>query len=409
MFDLFRKRPARLGKAFTLPLVLVLAFACASPAPQPSPPPQGCSPDFAYSGGWLGGDGVYSVDLPGGSQRTLWLFGDSFVSDDAEARNRVGSTFVHNSIGVSRCRDGNFSIRYHWGRDEDGAAEAMLDTGDPERYWWLFDGFIYRDSLYLGLLEVRPAEPQGALRLPFRLSGMSLARIDNPLADPRSWHPQIASLSPSDEAFPGSSMVVHDDSVYLFSFSQLEADRQPRFLARLPLSALTPFPADLSANLETLTRGGHWGPGFLPERARPLFPDNATEMSVEFHPESRQWLAIYASPIQVAEPEVKTAGSLGDAPPSNTVYLRRAERLEGPWSERVAVYQYPETDTDPAIYCYAAKGHLGYSPPGEVLITYVCNRRSNPGEAASDTLGQLLRDMEIYRPRTTLIPLAPPE
>ena len=46
---------------------------------------------------WLGGDGAYSVDL--GGERTLWLFGDSFIAT-SPAHTRSESTIVRNSIAV---------------------------------------------------------------------------------------------------------------------------------------------------------------------------------------------------------------------------------------------------------------------------------------------------------------------
>src|SRR4051812_32924952 len=46
---------------------------------------------------WLGGDGAYTIDL--GDDRTLWLFGDSFVATSA-AHVRTESTIVRNSVAV---------------------------------------------------------------------------------------------------------------------------------------------------------------------------------------------------------------------------------------------------------------------------------------------------------------------
>jgi hypothetical protein len=37
-----------------------------------------CLPYFPDKDGWYGGDGAYSIALD--KQRTLWLFGDTFVS-----------------------------------------------------------------------------------------------------------------------------------------------------------------------------------------------------------------------------------------------------------------------------------------------------------------------------------------
>ena len=42
------------------------------------------------SGGWVAGDGTFSLELPGG--RTLWLFGDSFIGTV-----NPGSSLVQNA------------------------------------------------------------------------------------------------------------------------------------------------------------------------------------------------------------------------------------------------------------------------------------------------------------------------
>src|SRR5690606_24624691 len=69
----------------------------------------GCGPDvsarawpeadvlFHRDARWLGGDAAYSVDL--GDERTLWLFGGSFVAT-SERHVRGESTMVRNSVAV---------------------------------------------------------------------------------------------------------------------------------------------------------------------------------------------------------------------------------------------------------------------------------------------------------------------
>src|SRR5262245_58918263 len=61
---------------------------------------------------WIGADAAYSVDL--GGDRTLWLFGDSFVATSA-ANVRSESKLVRNSIAIQTGRDPETaSIVFHW-------------------------------------------------------------------------------------------------------------------------------------------------------------------------------------------------------------------------------------------------------------------------------------------------------
>jgi hypothetical protein len=354
------------------------------------------------------------VPLPGGSpdeRRTLWLFGDSFVragpaSGAAAPADRSGAAFVHNTIGISRCANDGFRIDYHWGDGADGGPAAFFESGRADRYWWLFDGFVLDGALYVGLLEVEPAEPRGELGLPFALVGMRLARIDEPDAPPAEWTPRLLVLSRSREAFPSAAMVLRGEHVLLFSFTTTRDGHQPRFLARLPVAALRGGDEDLEPHLETWTRDGRWTPGFLPDRARILMPDNASEMSVAPHPDhapEARWVAVYGAPLQTGE-----TGS-GPAARSGVVFARVAPRPEGPWSARRPVHVIEEVGArgDAAgagTICYAGKEHPAFARADELLITYVCNAVAEPGEDATSAWRRLVEDVDLYVPRVVRVP-----
>jgi hypothetical protein len=133
--------------------------------------------------------------------------------------------------------------------------------------------------------------------------------------------------------------------------------------------------------------------------------DNASEMSVDYSGELDRWLAVYGSPIQSGEPA--EAAAMGYSP---TVYLRVADRLEGPWSERIPIYRFPElrdAQRAPGTFCYAAKSHGALATPGRLLLTYVCNLAAQPGESGFETLQHLVGNMRLYRPRAVEIALPP--
>jgi hypothetical protein len=427
--------PSRMPRSTTAAVLLAMlasfSTGCATgtTASLPFSEPSACEPSFPYRNGWLGGDAAYSVALPGGSAaqqnaadaenslRTLWLFGDTFVAPhaaDREPENRKGSILIHNSIAISRCDTGRFEIEYHWKTNEDGSPRAFFAESDAndtreldesERYWWLFDGFVHAGALYLGLLEVRNAPNEEVAGLSFRLVGMRLAKVPNPGDPPSEWRFETSKLSDSLDAFPGSAMVLEGGYVYFFSFTRFDDRGRPRFLSRLKLSRLSPFPGDLTAELETLVARERWEPGFDPDRAHPLMDDNASEMSVEFDTDLGRWIAIYGSPVQDGS-DHETIRRLY----SDQIFLRYADALEGPWSQRYTIYRIPELESraesspDPNLVCYAAKGHLAFSSPGEILITYVCNLLAFDGEDSWAILERLSRDMNLYRPRTVVLP-----
>jgi hypothetical protein len=382
-----RSRRRRLAPLLALASLCALACAGAgAPAER-----AGCWPRFPYRDGWLGGDGAFSVPLS--PERSLWLFGDTFVGEP-EQRDRAGASFVHNSIGISRCRaDGSFEIAYHWGRGADGRPRAFLEREGPG-WWWLQGGFVHAGRLYLGLLEVEPAPPHGPLALPFRFRGSALARIDDPDADPASWRPTLLPLSRDPSALPLAALRTHGAHLYLFAFLERGDERHPRILLRLPLARLSD--PDPGAALETLDAGGGWLPGLLPGRARILMDDDATEMSVRHDAGLAKWIALYNFP--------DTHEDFPATPASDAVWLRTADALEGPWSPRQLVFRIPElapqaaAPPDPNTGCYAAKEHPQFSRPGSLTFTYVCNLFGAPGQDDLAILGRLARDMRLYRP-----------
>lgn len=382
----------RIARATVRALLALLAVACAGP-PASAPRAPACWPRFPYQQGWLGADGAYSIPLS--ESRSLWLFGDTFVGA-AEQADRSGARFVHNSIGISECRsDGRFEVRYFWGDGPDGEPRAFLERG-ARGWWWLFGGFLHEGHLYLVLLEVEDAEPRGSFALSFRFAGTALARVDDPSADPRSWRPAVLPLTRGGVALPVSSVLIQGPYLYLFTFLETGEGSSPRTLLRLPLARLSEGGTQLEQALETLDAGGAWLPGLVPERARILMDDAATEMSVRFHPELGKWVAVYSYP--------DPSGSFPETPARGAVYARSADRLEGPWSEPWLLFLAPELAPeswpapDPNTGCYAAKEQPGFSRPGSLTFTYVCNLFAGPAEDPMGILARLVRRMDLYRP-----------
>ena len=88
----------------------------------------------------------------------------------------------------------------------------------------------------------------------------------------------------------------------------------------------------------------------------------SSELSIRYHPELKKWMAVMFAPTWF----------------SDTIILRTADQLTGPWTEGQPIYNVPEmkkanTGYDPDTFCYAAKEHPEFEKPGELVFTYVCN------------------------------------
>ncbi|MRR16770.1 MAG: hypothetical protein EG826_09985, partial [Deltaproteobacteria bacterium] len=145
--------------------------------------PAACLPAFPDRDGWYGADGAYSIGLD--ENRTLWLFGDTFVSDEPGRKDRIGmDVLLGNTVAVSTCRPGpGFSIRYFVKKRND---KFVSFFGENE-FLWPQDPFIAGKVLYIPLLVVQAA-PDAPAPFNFKIGGFKIARIaDFTADDPRDW------------------------------------------------------------------------------------------------------------------------------------------------------------------------------------------------------------------------------
>ncbi len=154
--------------------------------------PAGCLPFFPDRDGWYGGDGAYSISLNDG--RVLWLFGDTFVSDEEGRRDRTNMKVVlGTTLAVSTCTaDSGFQIRY-WLKKNNG--EFVSSFGEKE-WLWPQDPFLVGRVLYIPLLSIK-ANPEMPGPFKFEIAGHKLARIENfEHADPNRWTVEYLDLTP---------------------------------------------------------------------------------------------------------------------------------------------------------------------------------------------------------------------
>jgi hypothetical protein len=136
--------------------------------------------------------------------------------------------------------------------------------------------------------------------------------------------------------------------------------------------------------IEYLTTEGRWEKE--PDRARiqVVLDAAVSEMSVRYHPGEGKWVAVYLS--------VRNNG--------DQMLCRKADRLEGPWSEpEVLIGSIPEVDPnspryDRNTFCYAGKEHREFARGGNPIVTYVCNSHNDLEKDSSF----IRRNLFLYRP-----------
>jgi hypothetical protein len=308
---------------------------------------------------WLGGDAAYSVRLDG--ERTLWLFGDSFISV-GEAGGRESSVMVRNSVALQTGGDpSSASMAFYWRRDEEGKPASFFPEQD-RTWFWPADGVQVEGQLTLFLYRVEPDGSPGSLG--FELSGWTAVRVEQPDADPLQWR-----MRPLDVPGAGAGVVVGAAVVREQGHVLAYAVRRTTGHEVLALRwADTAFKkGDLSHPKWWRGADRGWGTG-EPEA---VMTRGETEFSVSRLDGSSLWLQVQSRPF--------AGGEIG---------VRYAPAPTGPWSDICTIYHPPEADRK-ELLVYAGKAHPELEG-ADLIATYVANT-VDPG--------LLVRDTGIYFPR----------
>jgi hypothetical protein len=123
---------------------------------------------FDREDGWTGGDGAYSVALP--EDKTLWLFGDTWIGKIRDGRH-VDAVLINNSLAIQQGKDPVTAVlHFYYRQSVAGHSEPFIRPLDGRNWFWMYDGVLAPDGLYLFLMELERAETSG-----FRVVGTWLA------------------------------------------------------------------------------------------------------------------------------------------------------------------------------------------------------------------------------------------
>ena len=373
-------------------ILLFLSFLLAScfalqPVQYPERTPEArCLPSFPDRDGWYGGDGAYSIGLD--EWRTLWIFGDTFVSDEEGRKDRIGMDVVMGTtLAVSTCAaNAGFNIRYYLQKKK---GQFVSSFGENE-WLWPQDPFIAKGVLYLPLLVIQ-ALPDTPPPFNFTIAGHKIARIkDFQADDPRLWPVDYldwtGALAKGVQALATTS-VVHQDHVYfypLYRYRQGNINISGNILARIAIDHI-----DNPVNhFEYWTADG-WQKELQPEKVKIIFAAGASELSVRYHAQDKEWMAVYLSP--------ENRG--------NQLLYSTAQSPVGPWSPPAALNEtIAEIDPQSPLYdqntfCYAGKEHRQFASGKNLVITYVCNSLEDAARKESF----IRKNLFLYRPTVKVI------
>ena len=97
-----------------------------------------CVPSFPFQQEWQGADAAYSIPLQDG--RVTWIFGDTLYGDKRLVTGEE-PRMVHNTIGISTCKDGKWNIDYTIKKDAKGNPDSFFKPQQNNgTYYWALDG-----------------------------------------------------------------------------------------------------------------------------------------------------------------------------------------------------------------------------------------------------------------------------
>ena len=386
----FHGRFNKYSTGVILLLICILLTSCQAIRPSSCPfqyPQARCLPSFPDRDGWYGADGAYSIKLD--EQRTLWLFGDTFVSEEPKRKDRIGmDVLLGTTMAISTCSENTgFNIQYYLKKKN---GKFVSSFGNNE-FLWPQDPFIAKDTLYIPLLIII-ALPENPSPFNFKVGGHKIARIrdfqnDNPNSWPVDYLDWTNALAPGIEALATTS-VVHDQYVYFYPLYRYNTGKihiRGNILARIPINRL----GNPAGHFEYLMKENIWKKNLQPEEVKIVFSAGVSELSVRYHPENREWMAVYLSPENKGR----------------QLLYSTAPNLEGPWSapepliESIAEVDPASPLYDQHTFCYAGKEHRQFACGRDIVITYVCNSVEDIDKQESF----IRRNSFLYRPSVVTI------
>lgn len=358
---------------------------------------------------FCGGDGAAACPLPG--DRTLWLFGDSWIARVENGRYAPGAAMVNNVAAVhtnpprGRAPEPGSVKAYFGPQPKPGVHSAFLMPEEPTmpgggaRWCWPCDGAVLIGEapaqklvIFYADLARRVEDPKPDDVWNFRFVGNRVAIIDNPNDAPDAWRVKQHELTPrhAPKGVPTISWGIAairdpaasnepsaEPELTIFGVDGSNTWNKLAMLARVPESKVHDFAA-----WRFWTGGKDGQPAWSASEAdaKPVMQNIVDEFTI--HRQSiegrERWVLIQGEPM------------LG-----HRILVRFADRLEGPWTDGRPIFTIPEPGTDKNLITYGAKAHPHLSAEGGLLISYCIN---------SLDFGQMTRDVEIYRPRFVRVP-----
>lgn len=304
-----------------------------------------------------GQDAVTSVELPDG--QTFWVFGDTIEGPFDSIRGFELTEVLSNTGAIVPQQDISDGVReFRYLTDASGArARQLIEFVEPEhrsrQRLWAIGGVHTGGHLYLYYHRIT-MDPAVDVFETFQLDGMGVARADEEYRFDRLRAPDgTFEWWKGDQPGFGVWVQPQGDHLYLWGSIQPESKSSgDMYLARVRPDAIEDLGAyEYLVSAPTLAQPDLpvvWSDTFAPTAC--LFSDVPNEMSSSWN----DHLGCYISLTTYRR--------------DNTLVIRTAPELTGPWSEPEVVFR-PERTSDAALF-NAGKEHPEFARDGG-KVTYM--------------------------------------
>jgi hypothetical protein len=360
-------------------------------------PVDSISDQFKRNSGWTGADGLFSFNTENGNdshsqfpKTTTFVFGDTFVGEVAEDGSRIEPVLMPNNTLAYMQGNDYEHIEFKVNEIEGEVTgyftpeESLHYKDGKERdvWFWLQDGVVIGDSLYVLPLVCEPdkTQPEG---LQFKMDSVSMLKVNienGRLNTSKQSQKRTNLLQQTDSKtfLYGNAIFANtvqagssnpDGYIYIYGYIK------EGYVNKLMVAKV------LEADFEDVSKwtyynGTSFSDNLLDSKA--LLSHISCEMSISEIPFGEfkgKYIAVYQYDV-------------------NTNYLAYSigETLVGPFTEPQIVYSTEETvrHYGNTTYTYNSKAHPHISKKGELLVSYNVNTYS---------LEHNYGFSDVYRPR----------
>ena len=309
------------------------------------------------NGGWIAGDATFSIALPG--QRTLWLFGDSFIGTV-----KPDSSIVSGAKMIRNCavlQDGD-SMTALFGGTFQNPKSFVSSSNDNADWYWPEHGLIENDTLKIFFSEfVLGPGPAG---FNFKYKAAILARFTYPditLVDIR----KLQYYDINGVCY-GNSVLVENGHTYIFGRKENDTVYHIPYphIARVAVG-------NIMAPWE-FYNGSSWSTA----------PAETQRISVVAVSQQYGVFKLNNKYIVINQ-EIWF---------STKIYSYTSNLIQGPWNNKVLLYNTPILFNN--TFSYNAFPHPQFNKDEKLLISYNSN----------GNFADIFTNVEVYRPRFIRVP-----